>query len=106
MYENIQLNKNIFCIGPIHGSFCTIDTSTVPNNFLIKNISGNTIDMYTLSSNIVNNLLMLEYNGPIGLSAIPASPEVITVEKVNDNLFTIISRKGDTITFSRILDKQ
>lgn len=61
-YENVQLGYKNFCIGPIGGTFCTIDH----DNDVMKIVNDNGVqqgNLYTLSSGI-GEVKSLEYVGP------------------------------------------
>ena len=91
MATNIQIKYPNFCFGPIDGTFCTINQDVATTIMRIKTSAGGFIADYTLSSNIINELIMLEYVGPEDLNEIMDSVTFFTVEKV-DSTRCIIKR--------------
>ena len=90
-YENIQIQYPNFCHGPQDGTFCTINQDVATTIMRVKTSAGGFIADYTLSSNIINELLHLEYVGPMDLTGMLDGLTFFTVEKVN-NTTVIIKR--------------
>lgn len=83
--ENINILSSNFCIGPVAGTFCTIDTTNPSTVLSIKNSTGGTFADYTLSSNIINTLVGIEYVGPTNMSYICSGVTFFTVEYINSS---------------------
>ena len=83
MAENVHFKYPNFCFGPIAGTFCSINQDSATTILRIKNSAGTTLADYTLSSNIINELIHLEYVGPSDITEIMDSLTFFTVEKVN-----------------------
>lgn len=47
MYENIEIDRPNFCIGPQAGTYCTVDNEATPVVMHVKNDSGTLIRTYT-----------------------------------------------------------
>jgi hypothetical protein len=82
-YENIQIAYPNFCIGPQAGTFCTIDTSSLPTRLTIKTAGGSVVRNFTLSSNILTTVVALEYVGPRNVSEFYKGLTFFTTEKVS-----------------------
>lgn len=65
------------------GTFCTIDNSNVVTVLKIKNFSGGSVVDLSLSSNIINDVLCVEYTGPINVNGLSDGMTFFTVERVN-----------------------
>jgi len=92
--ENIQMDDGNFCIGMQAGTFATIDLSD--QALKIKNLTGDQIALYTLSSNITNTLLSLTYVGPIEYSGSIDTATFFTLEKVSSTQCQIKRWELDT----------
>lgn len=103
--ENIEIQQPNFCWGPQLGTMCTIDTTNVNTVLRVKDTSGNTIVDYSLTSNIINELISIEYIGPINLPNIVDGLTFFTVEKVNDSK-CIIKRWETQTTFNQLYLKE
>ena len=103
--ENIALQQPNFCWGPQLGTMCTIDTTNVSTVLRVKDTSGGTIVDYSLTSNIINELIAFEYVGPTNLSGIVDGLTFITVEKVN-NSQCLIKRWETQTMFSQLYLKE
>jgi len=62
--ENIQVKTPNFCLSPIDGSFCNINTENPTTVLDVKNKGGALITSFTFSFNIVGEIKALEYVGP------------------------------------------
>jgi len=91
MYENLILNRPNFCLGPQQGTFCSIDNSNQTTVMRVKSTSGTQILELSMSSNILNNNVKLEYVGPNNLVAMVDDLIFYTFEKV-DNSTCLIKR--------------
>jgi hypothetical protein len=104
-YENIQIEQDNFCMGPQAGTFCTLDTSNVTSLLRVKNASGGFISDYTLSSNIINDIVGLEYVGPKNISGMLDGLVFFTLEKVS-SVICILKRWEVDTSFSNLDLKQ
>lgn len=104
-YENIRLNQPNFCLGPQVGTFCTIDTTNPQTVLRVKNTAGANILDLSLSSNIINDNIRLEYVGPLNLSSMIDGLNFFTFEKVN-NSSCIIKRWETRLSYSELLLKE
>lgn len=104
-YENIRIQQSNFCSGPQAGTICTVDTTNPQTVLRIKNTSGATIADYSMSSNILNSNVRVEYAGPRNLSSILDDLTFFTFEKVNDNS-CIIKRWTTRVSGSELLLKE
>jgi len=91
MAENVHFKYPNFCFGPIAGTFCSINQDSATTILRIKNSAGTTLVDYQLSSNIINELIHVEYVGPSDITEIMDSLTFFTVEKV-DSTRCIIKR--------------
>jgi len=91
MYENIHIKYPNFCLGPAASYFCSINQDDATTILRIKTSAGSLIADYSLSSNIVNELIHLEYVGPYGITTLMDGLTFFTVEKV-DSTKCIIKR--------------
>jgi len=85
MAENIHFKYPNFCLGPISETFCSINQDDATTIMRIKNSTGGLLGDYSLSSNIVNELIHLEYVGPSGLTELMDGLTFFTVEKVSSS---------------------
>ena len=104
-HENIAIQQPNFCMGPQLGTICTIDTTNINTILRIKDTSGSTIVDYSLTSNIISELVGLEYVGPITLSSVVDGLTFFTVEKV-DSTRCIIKRWETQVMFSQLYLKE
>jgi len=70
MAENVHFKYPNFCFGPIAGTFCSINQDSATTILRIKTSAGSLIADYSLSSNIINELLHVEYVGPSDITEI------------------------------------
>ena len=104
-HENIAIQQSNFCIGPQTGTICTIDTTNVSTVLRVKDTSGSTIVDYSLTSNIISELIGLEYIGPTNLTSMVDGLTFFTVEKV-DSTRCIIKRWETQTMFSQLYLKE
>lgn len=83
MAENVNFKYPNFCFGPIAGTFCSINQDSATTILRFKNSAGTLLADYSLSSNIINELIHLEYVGPSDITEIMDSVTFFTVEKVS-----------------------
>ena len=93
-YENIQIKYPNFCHGPQDGTMCTINQDVATTLMRIKTTAGGLIADYTLSSNIINELLHLEYVGPMDLTGMIDGLTFFTVERISDS--RVIIKRWET----------
>jgi len=104
-HENIRLKQPNFCIGPQAGTICTIDTTNPTTILRIKNTAGaNMLDL-SLSSNILNDDIRLEYVGPRNLPNVVDDLTFFTFEKVSDTS-CMIKRWATRMSYSELLLKE
>lgn len=103
--ENIELHQPNFCLGPQIGTLCTIDTTNPQTVLRVKNTGGSTIIDLTLSSNILNDNVRLEYVGPSNLSSMVDDLIFFTFEKVNDSS-CIVKRWATRMAYRELLLKE
>lgn len=105
--ENIEISYPNFCLFPQAGTFGTIDTSGVTTRFIVKNTSGGIVSEYVLSANISpsNEVLAVEYVGPINLDGPIDDVTFFTLEKVSSSQ-CIIKRWELNTSFSLLSLKQ
>jgi hypothetical protein len=86
MATNVNLSYPNFSLTAQAGTFGSINTAEADTRLRIKNTAGGLISDYTLSSNIVddNILIALEYCGPLNLSEMIDNVTFFTVERVPD----------------------
>jgi len=89
--ENIHLKYSNFCLGPRATTFCSINQDDATTILRIKNSTGGLLGDYFLSSNIINELIHLEYVGPSNLTEEIDGLTFFTIEKV-DSTRCIIKR--------------
>lgn len=87
--SNINIKYPNFCIGPQAGTFCTINQDSVTTVLRIKNEAGGLIGDYALSSNIIDEVVMLEYVGPTDLTFVMDGATFFTAEKVSSSICLI-----------------
>jgi len=104
-YENIQILQSNFCIGPQAGTICTIDTTNPQTVLRVKAIGGATIIDLSLSSNIVNSNIRLEYIGPRNLSEVRDDLTFFTFEKVNTST-CMIKRWQTRLAYRELILKE
>jgi hypothetical protein len=104
-YENIELPQSNFCFGPQTDTICTIDTSNLDTVLRVKDTGGSNLMELTLSSNIVSDVVRLEYVGPRGLSSMLDSATFLTFEKVNDTR-CMIKRWLVRLSYNELLLKE
>lgn len=100
-HENINIQQPNFCLGPQLDTICTIDTTNLTTILRIKNMEGGLMEDYTLSSNIINELIGIEYVGPSDLVGIIDGLTFFTVEKISAS--TCIIKRWETRTTFRQL---
>ena len=103
--ENIEIQQPNFCFGPQLGTMCTIDTTNVTTVLRVKDTSGGTIVDYSLTSNIVNELIGVEYVGPTNLTGMVDGLTFFTLEKVSTSK-CIIKRWETQTMFSQLYLKE
>lgn len=103
--ENIEITYPNFCMGPQAGTIATIDTSEVSTRLIIKNLAGSVIGIYTLSSNILNEVVGIEYTGPKNLSQPITGTTFFTCEHINSSSCMVKRWELDT-SFSTLNLKQ
>lgn len=104
-YENIRLIQSNFCLGPQSGSICTIDMTNPQTVLRVKSLAGATIIDLSLSSNILNNNVRLEYVGPSNLSEVRDDLTFFTFEKVSNSV-CIIKRWITRLAYRELLLKE
>jgi hypothetical protein len=92
--ENIQIKWPNFCHGPQDGTMCTINQDVGTTLMRIKTTAGGFISDYTLSSNIISELLHLEYVGPMNLTGVLDGLTFFTVEKISSS--RVIIKRWET----------
>jgi hypothetical protein len=100
-HENIQLTYPNFCLGPVPGTICTVNTSDVSTVLRIKNTAGAIVDEYSFSANIVNSVEGLEYIGPPQIASIIDGLTFFTLERVN-SAYCIIKRWETRTAFKEL----
>jgi len=81
-YENIEITNSNFCLTPQIGTIGTIDTTNPTTVLRVKNTAGGLISDYALSSNIINDVVSVEYVGPINLDGFIDDVEFFTLESI------------------------
>jgi hypothetical protein len=104
-HENIRLKQPNFCIGPQAGTICTIDTTNPTTILRVKNTTGATIIDLSLSSNILNDDIRVEYVGPNNLSDVVDDLTFFTFEKVS-NTSCMVKRWATRMAYSELLLKE
>ena len=87
MAENIHLKYGNFCLGPMGtgdaaSTISSINQDDATTILRIKNLAGGLIADYTLSSNIISELIHIEYVGPLVNSMIDGLT-FFTIERVS-----------------------
>lgn len=101
MYENLNIKNPNFCNGPQIGTLCTIDM-TNPNTVLrVLDTGGTILYEFSMASNIVDELVGIEYVGPRNLTAMLDGLTFVTVEKIDDDSVIIKRWETDTV-FSQL----
>lgn len=101
-HENIQLSYPNFCLGPVPGTICTVNTSNPTSVLRIKNTAGAIVDEYSFSANIVNDIEGLEYVGPQQITSIIDGLSFFTLERVSSH--TCVIKRWETRTAFKELD--
>ncbi len=101
-FENVNFKYPNFCIGPQSGTFCSINQDTATTLLQIKNQAGGTVGDYTLSSNILNDLMAMEYVGPTDLSGMLDDLTFFTLERIDVD--TCIIKRYETRASSNQLN--
>ena len=101
-FENVNFKYPNFCLGPQLGTFCSINQDTATTLLQIKNQAGGTVGDYTLSSNILNDLISIEYVGPTDLTGMLDDLTFFTLEKVDED--TCIVKRYETRSSSNQLN--
>jgi hypothetical protein len=83
-HENIEITNPNFCLTPQAGTFGTINDDEITTRLRVKNTAGGLINDYTLSSNILNEVVAVEYIGPLNLSGPIDNVTYFTLERVLD----------------------
>lgn len=104
-YENIQIQNPNFCKGPQLGTLCTIDTTNPTTVLRMKDTGGNTILDLTLSSNILDDDVRLEYVGPPNLNGMVDDLTFFTFERINDTK-CLIRRWQTRMAYRELLLKE
>lgn len=99
---NLNISYPNFCIGPMVGTFASVDQSSVTTVLRIKNVSGAIIGDYTLSSNIIDELVMLEYCGPLNTTSVIDNATFFTLEKINSS--TCIIKRWEILSSNLTLN--
>jgi len=84
-HENIQVKTPNFCLSPIDGSFCNINTENPTTVLDVKNKGGALITSFSFSFNIVGDIKALEYVGPIRSYKFINGLVFFTLEHVTDS---------------------
>jgi hypothetical protein len=86
MAQNIQLSYPNFTLTSQAGTFASINTADPATKLRVKNSSGGLIADYILSANMHpdNELVAVEYCGPLNLTSILPFTTFFTVERIPD----------------------
>jgi hypothetical protein len=103
--ENIEISQPNFCMGPQAGTICTVDTSNPQTVLRIKTTGGSTVIDLSMSSNILNTDVKVEYVGPSYLSSVVDDLTFFTFEKVSSTR-CMIKRWQTRMAFREILLKE
>jgi len=76
MFENIEVNKPNFCIGPQAGTFCSVDTGANPVVMYVKNDSGALLRTYTFTPTSIIDVEPYDYQ------TYPTQNEFVTIQYV------------------------
>lgn len=101
-HENINLSYPNFCLGPIPGTFCTVNQDNPTTVLRVKNSTGGLVDEYSFSSNMVNTVEGLEYVGPSNLSGFIDELTFFTLERISSSACVI--KRWETRTGFKELD--
>lgn len=104
-HENIRLVQSNFCLGPQSGTICTIDMTNPQTVLRIKALGGSNIIDLSLSSNILNSNVRLEYAGPSNLTEVRDDLIFFTFEKVSDSV-CMIKRWETRLAYRELLLKE
>lgn len=104
-YENIRLVQSNFCLGPQSGTICTIDMTNPQTVLRIKSLGGATIIDLSLSSNILNSNVRIEYVGPPNLTEVRDDLTFFTFEKVSNSV-CMIKRWETRLAYRELLLKE
>ncbi len=94
MAPNIQIRYPNFCFCPVAGTFGTINQDVAATILRIKTSAGGLVVDYNLSSNILSELIHVEYVGPSDITTIMDDLTFFTVEKLNTT--TSIIKRWET----------
>lgn len=98
MYENIRVQYPNFCIGPQTGAFCSVDLSAENARLVIKNSSGDLLDVYDFypydvlkSGSFLNvypkyEFRSIKYVGPTGLASFYDNLRFYTLERYKEDI--------------------
>lgn len=102
--ENINIQYPNFCLAPQDGVFGTVNTSAVDTIVRFKNTGGDIVVDYDLDTDISpsNELLAIEYVGPLGLSAFEDGLTFFTLEKQSTT--TCLIKRWETNTIAHLLE--
>jgi len=111
MATNINLSYPNFTLTPQAGTFGTINTTEATTRLRIKNTSGGLINDFTLSANILGELIAVEYCGPLNLTGIIDGVTFFTIERVSstqclvkrwetDVRFSLLNLKKETLHYT------
>ena len=103
--ENIEISQPNFCLGPQPGTICTIDLSNPQTVLRMKDTGGPTIMDLSMSSNIFNSEVKVEYVGPPNLTTLVDGLTFFTFEKVSSSN-CMIKRWETRMAFREILLKE
>jgi len=84
-HENIQVKTPNFCLSPIDGSFCNINTENPTTVLDVKNKGGALITSFSFSFNIIGDIRAIEYVGPIRSYKFINDLVFFTLEHVTDS---------------------
>jgi hypothetical protein len=102
MASNIHIKYPNFCFCPVAGTFGTINQDAATTILRIKTSAGSLVVDYILSSNILDELIHIEYVGPADLTTIMDDLTFFTVEKINTS--TSIIKRWETRASSNTLN--
>ena len=83
MASNIKIKYPNFCFCPVAGTFGTINQDVAATILRIKTSAGSLLVDYILSSNILDELIHIEYVGPADITEIMDDLTFFTVEKID-----------------------
>jgi hypothetical protein len=98
MAQNIQLSYSNFTLTSQAGTFASVNTAEPETKLRVKNASGGLIADYILSANMHpdNELVGVEYCGPLNLTSILPYTTFFTIERIPD-----YGPTGDPLSTSR-----